>query len=572
MSDHGFGWPGGWSDPAPGGSGDGSSSPLASKLGQNLFLNELDEALENARQAAGIEELDLIGMDACLMSQLEVYAALSSHAHVAVASEEVEPALGWAYASFLDALTTNPDMSAQDLGRLIVQSYVRDDQRVVNPQARADFLRSGSPIGSLFSPSDVSANQLAAQLSRDVTLAAVDLDYLPSLMTSVNNFVYSLQGEQQNLVAEARNYSQSYTNIFGKRVPPAFIDLGHFASLVGRNTDDERVSQAADEVMASIGQFVIAEKHGSGRPGSTGVAIYFPNSTLYRSPYTGPQSYTEIAARFAQASLWDDFLAFHYNDRTFSVQDASPVIPVDGPTRAPGKGQITVSSIATSSLSASPNRPVHLSVNVTGENIGYIYLFVGFYDSDANSIYVVDIDYLESPEVRELNGVYYPQWGEDFTLKFNWEPVVFAISDGQEVVTTLFSPESYGLTFENATYSVEGLYTFTETGEQRRARLFFRDGVLVGVYGFTGIPEASAPREITPQPGDRFTLFEKWLDLGSDGNVRTTKYQPGNSMTFGSRPFIWEELFAARGRYVVGFIIEDLDGNQFPVYTQIAVQ
>ena len=28
----------------------------------------------------------------------------------------------------------------------------------------------------------------------------------------------------------------------------------------------------------------------------------------------------------------------------------------------------------------------------------------------------------------------------------------------------------------------------------------------------------------------------------------------------------------AAGDYVVGFIIEDLDGNQFPVYTRITVQ
>ena len=572
MSDHGLGWPGGWSDPAPGLSPDGSSSPLASKFGQNLYLNELDEALEKARQAAGIEKLDLIGMDACLMSQLEVYAALSPHAHVAVASADVEPALGWAYASFLEALTTNPGMSAQDLGKLIVKSYIRDDQRIIDPEARSDFLRGGSPIGSLFAPSEISADQLAAQLSRNVTLTAVNLDYLPALVTSLNNFVYNLQEDRQDLIAEARSYSQSYTSIFGKRVPPAFIDLGHFVALVGRNTDDGNVSQAANELLASVRQFVIAEKHGSGRPGSTGVAIYFPNSTLYNSPYTGPQSYTEIAGRFAQTSLWDDFLAFHYNNRAFSAQDAAPVVPSGGPTRVPGKGQITLSRITASSLSASPNRPVHLSVNIAGENIGYIYLFVGFYDSNANSIYVVDTDYLESPEVRELNRVYYPQWNEDFALTFNWEPVVFAISDGGKLVTTLFSPESYGLASEDATYSVEGLYTFAETEEQRRARLYFRDGALVGVYGFTGIPEASAPREITPQPGDRFTIFEKWLDLNSDGSVRTTNYLPGNSLTFGSQPFTWEELFAARGRYVVGFIVEDLDGKQYPVFTQVTVQ
>lgn len=571
LSDHGLGWPGGWSDPSPGRM-DGSRSPLASRLGQNLYLNELDQALEVAREQAGIDKFDLIGMDACLMSQLEVYAALQPHARVAVASEEVEPSLGWAYAGFLEALTSNPGMSPEDLGKLIVQSYIREDQRITDAQARADFLRGGSPLGGFFGASDVGADQLAAQMERNVTLTAVNLERMPDLMQSVNDFVYALQGEDQSLVAQARGYAQSYTSIFGKQVPPAYIDLGHFTALIGRNTREGSVSQAAEGVLSSLSRFVIAEKHGAGKPGSTGVAIYFPNSTLYSSPLTGPQSYTEIVERFAGASLWDDFLAYHYHDRSFSPQDAVPVVPSGGPTRAPGQGAITVSSITASSNSAAPDQPVRLSVDISGQNIGYIYLFVGYYDSASNSIYVADTDYLESPNVRELNGVYYPEWSEDFTLAFNWEPIVFAVSDGSESFPTLFSPEGYGFTFEEAIYSVEGLYTFAGSGDSLNARLYFQNGALLAVYGFTGADEAGAPREITPGPGDRFTLFEKWLDLGSDGNVRETVYQPGQTLTFGSTPFTWEQLYAAPGEYIVGFIIEDLDGNQYPAYTQVTVR
>lgn len=571
LSDHGMGWLGGWSDPNPGRM-DGSRSPLALSLGQNIYLNELDQALGVARQQAGLEKFDLVGMDACLMSQLEVYAALQPHARVAVASEEVEPSLGWAYAGFLEALAANPGMPPEDIGKLIVQSYIREDQRITDAAARADFLRGGSPLGGLFGASDVSASQLAAQMEKNVTLTAVDLERLPGLMTSVNEFTYALQEEDQALVAEARSYAQSYTSIFGKQVPPSFIDLGHFTALIGRNTRVGEISQAADRVLENLGQFVIAEKHGAGKPGSTGVAIYFPNSTLYSSPITGPQSYTEIAARFADTSLWDDFLAFHYHDRTFRPQDTIPVIPSGGPTRAPGQGTITVSTITASTNSVAPDQQVRLSADISGQNIGYIYLFVGYFDSNSNSIYVADTDYLESPNVRELNGVYYPEWGEDFTLAFHWDPVVFAVSDGNETYPALFSPESYGLTFEEAIYSVEGLYTFAGTGDSLNARLYFQNGTLMSVYGFTGADEAGAPREITPEPGDRFTLFEKWLDLASDGSVRETDYQTGETLTFGIQSFTWEQLFAAQGEYIVGFIIEDLDGNQYPVYTQVTVR
>ncbi len=36
-----------------------------------------------------------------------------------------------------------------------------------------------------------------------------------------------------------------------------------------------------------------------------------------------------------------------------------------------------------------------------------------------NSLYTIDSDYLDSPETKELNGVYYPDWGaEAFNLAF----------------------------------------------------------------------------------------------------------------------------------------------------------
>ena len=70
LSDHGMGWPGGWSDPAPGGSGD-SSTPLSSRLGNNIYFSELDQALGQARSVAGIDRFEIIGMDACLMAQIE---------------------------------------------------------------------------------------------------------------------------------------------------------------------------------------------------------------------------------------------------------------------------------------------------------------------------------------------------------------------------------------------------------------------------------------------------------------------------------------------------------------------
>jgi hypothetical protein len=571
LSDHGLGWPGGWSDPVPGGS-DSSRAPLASRLGDNIYLMELDQALQQSREIAGIDKFDLIGMDACLMGQLEIMAALQPHARYAVASEETEPSLGWAYASFLGDLVTNPDMSAAELSSLIVSSYIADDQRIADPAARADFLSQGSPLGGIFGYTPSSPDQVIAQLEQNITISAIDLSALPSLMQSMNEFAYALQNEDQRLVAEARSYTQSYTSIFGRQVPPAYIDLGHFALLLARNTSEPRVQQAAEGLVSNLKNAILAERHGSGKKGSTGLAIYFPNSTLYASPLTGPQSYTVIADRFASESLWDDFLAYHYIDRSFEPQAREPFVPAAGfAVRAPGEGNIRVSEITASSSIAAPDQPVRLSVDISGENIGYIYLFVGYFDPASSSIAVLDTDYLESPETRELNGAYYPVWSSDFTMSFEWDPVVFAINDGVNSTTALFMPQTYGATSDEAMYAVEGVYTFADSGQSVDARLYFQNGNLVQVFGITGDNDTGAPREITPQTGDTLTLLDKWLE-GSSLDGMQAAYEQGTTITFGAEPITWEQLYAAQGEYVVGFIIEDLDGNQYPIYTQITVQ
>lgn len=573
LSDHGMGWPGGWSDGDSGGSA-GSNIPLASRIGDNIFTNELDQALAQIRQRTGIDKLELLGMDACLMSQLEVLTALQPYARYAVVSEETEPSLGWAYASFLGALTENPDMSGEEVSRMIVESYIDEDQRIADPQARADFLAQSSPMGGLFGAQQMSAATIINQLSKNITLTAVDLGELPQLVEKLNDFAYTLQSVDQGIVASARNYAQSYTSIFGNQVPPSYVDLGHFAALVYKQTSDKTVQQAVKDLLTQIDATVVAEKHGAGKPGSTGIAIYFPNSTLYRSPVTGPQSYTGIADRFARETLWDDFLGFHYADRTFDQRSTEVVAPAESAlTRAPGLGDISVDNFSASADSVEPGGVITLSADISGTNIGHIYLFVGYYDAASNSIYVADTDYLESTETREEGGVYYPNWSDQpsFTLTFDWDPIVFAINDGTQSIPALFTPQSYSASADLAAYTVEGIYTFADDGEQRSARLFFSDGKLRQVFGFTE-GDAGAPREIIPQTGDMFTVYETWYELDSSGAVSNTVHEIGETLTFGNDMFSWEELYAAAGNYIVGFLVADMDGNITPVYTKIEVK
>ncbi len=573
LSDHGMGWPGGWSDPTSRSStGD---LPLARVVGDQLFLNEIDQALEEIRSQTGMDKFEMIGMDACLMGQLEVFTALAPHARYAVMSQETEPSLGWAYASFLGELTDSPAMNGADLGEAVVKSYILGDQRIVDDQARADFVGPGNLVNSLFGAAGVpDASQVSGQMIRDITLAAVDLKALPAVMESFNDLAYALQEADAQDVAQARSYAQSFTSIFGKDVPPSYIDLGHFAQLAGRTSGLRSIGEVSNRLQEAIAAAVIAERHGKNKPGATGISIYFPNSALFRTAEAGPQSYTVAAERFARASLWDEFLAFHYTGRAFERGEQAVTLPERGTTiEAPAAGGVDVSPIQASARTVEPGGSIRLTSELSGANIGYVRLLVGYLDEANNSLYMIDSDYLESPETKELNGVYYPDWGaEAFTLAFNWEPIVFAIDDGNTTAVALLTPENYGATAEDAVYSVEGLYTFADGSEQRHARLYFSNGKMYQVFGFTGEEGTGAPREITPAAGDTFTILEEWSDLDAQGNVVEVVRQEGETLTFGQELFTWQQLYAAPGKYVVGFVVEDLDGNSQTVFVPVTVR
>jgi hypothetical protein len=468
-------------------------------------------------------------------------------------------------------------MDGAELSRLIVGSYIEEDQRIVDDDARAEMLRRGSPMGGLaglLGGGGISAEQLASQMGRGITLSAIDLSALSGLHDSVNNLAYVLQSVRQQEVAQARTYAQSFTSIFGREVPPSYIDLGHFVQLLKQQTRHGGVTEAANSVLAALDDAVIAERHGPGKPGSTGVSIYFPNSQLFRSPVTGPQSYTAIADRFAQVSLWDDFLTYHYTGRTFEAAEGTIAVPSDDePVSAPGAGEIQVSAITLSNDVAAPGQPILVSADISGDNIGYVLFFTGFYDQASNAIFVADTDYLESAETREIDGVYYPVWGEGaFTIEFEWEPLMYEISNGAESVMALLTPRSYGATYEDAVYSLDGIYTYADGGESRHARLYFRDGILRQVFGFTNQGGTGSPREIIPQSGDTFTVIEKWLDLDDTGQVAQVAAQQGGTLAFRDRMFTWEALDAAPGPYLIGFMVQDLDGNERQAYAQVRVE
>lgn len=88
-----------------------------------LTIHEINDALYNFTEANPDFHLDVIGFDACLMATYETAAHMQYYADFMVASEELEPGLGWNYA-WLDALGENPSLDAQGIGVAIADAYM----------------------------------------------------------------------------------------------------------------------------------------------------------------------------------------------------------------------------------------------------------------------------------------------------------------------------------------------------------------------------------------------------------------------------------------------------------------
>ena len=83
ISDHGASWPG--------------MGPDEGADGSVLDLAEITQAIGSGLKRAGVDRLDLLGFDACLMSSYEVASAMAPLADRMVASQELEPGHGWNY-------------------------------------------------------------------------------------------------------------------------------------------------------------------------------------------------------------------------------------------------------------------------------------------------------------------------------------------------------------------------------------------------------------------------------------------------------------------------------------------
>ena len=254
ISDHGGQWNGIGQDESAGGG--------------LLTLPDLVDGISAGLEGAGVDKLDLLGFDACLMAGYEVATTMAPLADRMVASQESEPGHGWDYRS-LDAAAAGA--TPTELGSAIIEGYA------------AQSVEAGDVDG--------------------VTLSMLDLTQMAELDTAVAEFSSALSEEEQAAASVGR--AQTEVQGFGRSPDPTqdqhLSDLGQLAEAVAEDAPD--VAEPAEAVAEAMDAVVLETFAGQAREGSTGLSIYLPPTVELYSP-----EYETVET----SESWNGFLGDYY--------------------------------------------------------------------------------------------------------------------------------------------------------------------------------------------------------------------------------------------------------------------
>ena len=201
--------------------------------GGSMSLDGINTALKN-----GGVKFDIIGFDACLMATLETALVAEQYGDYLIASEAVEPGTGWYYTNWLSELSADPAMDSLDVGKQIIDDYVK---------------MSGSNSQTTLSMTDL------AEVSGTVPGA------FKAFSSSTSQLI---SGDGYNTVATARSGARDFST--SSRINQ--IDLIHFT---------ENLNTTESNALASVLRGAVKyNRNSTSISHANGLSIYFPYQSM----------------------------------------------------------------------------------------------------------------------------------------------------------------------------------------------------------------------------------------------------------------------------------------------------
>lgn len=230
--------------------------------GDKITMPELEYALSAISIQMG-KNVDIVGMDACLMAMIEVAYQIKNYTDILVTSEEVVPNDGWPYDTILGQLVSYPTMTPNQLATNIVDSYI-----------------------------------FSYTASDNVTQSAIDLSYMDTLAGQLSTLALAIMSDTLTPTVSYINaayFSQYYDDY-------DFIGLYDFCNQLVTYSNSLEVKNIASNIQQTLNYAVLRWGYNGYEVNkSRGLSIYFPYA-YYDTYYNN--------TNFSQDTFWDEMLSY----------------------------------------------------------------------------------------------------------------------------------------------------------------------------------------------------------------------------------------------------------------------
>jgi len=269
------------------------------------------------------------------------------------------------------------------------------------------------------------------------------------------------------------------------------------------------------------------------------------------------------------------FQSFDYNGKVLqlAIAEAESVdkLSKSPSNKAPGAGKFEIGPINLSTQKIAAGEGFTLTAQITGKNIAYIYSEVLFHDKELNQFYgPVAREYIQADRNKESSGVSHPLWDDEINLTVRLNPSLRLLTDGADSAFGFLVPAGYGST----EYHLDGLYISANGVAKQRARITFDNaGKTIAVMVYKEQGRRVVPHALTFKNDDKFIPSVQIL---TEPTHETQSWQItkgfSTPLTFQNQPLYWvEESLLMPGDYLVGLLVQDLDGGLTRKYAPLTV-
>lgn len=206
-----------------------------------------------------------------------------------------------------------------------------------------------------------------------------------------------------------------------------------------------------------------------------------------------------------------------------------------------------------------------LTADISGEHIAYVFLEILMKDGDKFYGPILR-EYVTADSDKETGGILRPDWSDPISLSIPLRPSLTLLTDGVNSAFAFCLPAGYRV----PGCHLDGQYTSAAEGSQSRARIVFDgDGSVKEILAFKKQGFKSTPRPVTPKPGDTFAPFAQALT--KEDGVWKNETVLSTALTFGEQPFRLEKESLIPGEYLVGILVQDLDGGFTRKYVPLTI-